>query len=256
MLKTGLLGASTRFGDQLQLNSGAERAGFYRLFNLDLWYKSLSKSSRTLLKISAFLVFLCLVTASLWAIDCPSCGKTGIPELRMICPQCGETLRKPVSGMIASESAILTIEVKYTGDDISILPDYGKIFINQKYRENIPLVEKEARDKIGIETKKTGIGADYTAIYKAELRGFREGVYDVMLEFRFPRWFEWAKNKREIAFNNLGLKKGQRTSIFHTFSSVPDFPVKKTTKASTVTPSEVKPYSEPGKMGIEIPLTK
>ncbi|MBF0408144.1 MAG: hypothetical protein HQM10_12375 [Candidatus Riflebacteria bacterium] len=207
-------------------------------------------------KIRLVLFFMVSFFSPIFAIDCASCGKTGIPELSMNCPACMELLRKPGGGLMKNDSPVLAIEIRYTGDEIANVPEYGKVYVNKKYRGNIYLLEKETRDKNSPRIKKSGLGVEYTAVYKSSFRDIGEGLHDVSIEFRFPRWFDLSRNTRRIIFENISMKRGNKTEILHIFASPSDFTKKKKEGKIQTGNSELKPLEEPGIMGIQIPVSE
>ncbi|HEY9070383.1 MAG TPA: hypothetical protein VIV61_08990 [Candidatus Ozemobacteraceae bacterium] len=168
---------------------------------------------------------LCLLLAGLLffpgsstALDCGSCGAKGLSGLAMYCPFCKAALHTAEKQQKAGSKASLAIDILYTGDRPDRLPEYGKLYINGRYRGNIEQTEREAR-RTSIDTgHSTGLGFDYTARYHTDLRDLAPGVFRVEVEMKFKRLFGLARSIRRVCFPHVGLRSGEKTLIQHTFS--------------------------------------
>lgn len=174
------------------------------------------------------------VPSHLWGMDCPNCQAKNIPELGLLCPNCGEMVNSAASKFKEKSAATLVIEIVYTGDSLRQLPEYGKFFLNRKYKGNIPLIEKEGRSPILLESGHSGIGHDFTAIYRGEWRNLNEGMVDVQLEMMFQRFSGMFKSFRRAEYSHISLKAGEKKIIRHEFNSQADFTRKPPARAGVV----------------------
>ncbi|HQG28514.1 MAG TPA: hypothetical protein PLY73_08135, partial [Candidatus Ozemobacteraceae bacterium] len=118
------------------------------------------------------------------ALECGSCGAKGLSALTMFCPKCRQSLHTPQIQRSVRATAVLSIDLVYTGDRPDRLPEYGKLFINGVYKGNIPLIEREARQREIDLGYNRGLGHDYTAKYHADLRDLDVGVVRVEVEMK------------------------------------------------------------------------
>lgn len=151
------------------------------------------------------------------ALECRACGAGGLSALAMYCPRCRAGLHTPQIQRAVRASAVLAIDISYTGDNPERLPEYGKIYINGVYKGNIPLLEREARRKDLDVSSHRGLGYDYTAKYHADLRELDVGVFRVEVEMKFKRFYGFVRSIRKVCFPYVALRSGEKTAITHTF---------------------------------------
>jgi len=208
----------------------------------------------------AVILWLGAALPGAWAINCPGCSQKDLPELLMACPGCGANLHTSESLVKARSNAALVVEILYTGDKPDKLPEYGKIFINRKYRGNIPLVEKEPREKILLESGRTGLGFDFTGVYRSEFRGLDSGLYNIHVEMVFRSLGGLYKDHRRVEFRRISLNPEEKTVIRHSFTGPGDFSKKK----KPAEPKKGRPTTQfldgiylkkaTGTLSLEIPL--
>ncbi len=215
--------------------------------------------ARVLLTTLWVAVILLLETACVSALDCGSCGRQGLSALTMVCPDCKALLNQPSNRVKAKKSAVLAVEIYFTGDKPEKLPEYAKLYINRKYVGNIPQTEREPRGQSPATPGRTGLGFDYTAKYAVELREQHVGMVQVEVEMRFKRLFGVSRSHRRVLFRNVNLKPDEKTVLRHyfdhatTFSKVkpvPPSPQERKTGESYV--PEVKTGT--GTLSLETPL--
>ncbi len=154
--------------------------------------------------------------------DCAVCGLTELPELAMVCPKCQAALHATRSRQAARATAVLIIEIRYTGDQPERLPEYGKVFFNGAYRGNLPLVEREARSPVGT-AGHGGLGSEFTALYRGEWRNLDAGQIAVRVDMRFRRLFGVGRSYKEVTFPFVGLKSGEKTVLRYSFAHPREF---------------------------------
>lgn len=193
----------------------------------------------------------------LFALDCGACGAKDFPDLTMVCPKCNRDLHGTRSRLQARSTAILQIEILYVGNRPERLPDYAKLFINRKYRGNINILERENREGLQLEPGRNGLGVDYTALYRHELRNLDAGLFHVQIEMLFPRLSGYLHSLRRVDFPRISLKSGEKTVIRHVFKS-PDTFSKKGQKFDGKVKDEfgLPLILSTGTVSIEIPLLK
>lgn len=166
--------------------------------------------------VATFLVFASLVSA----LDCPNCEKKNLSSLTMVCPKCQTLVHSSGARAKAKGSATLAIEVYYAGKRPDQLPEKGTIFLNRKQTGDLPLIDRS--DKTGLVLSgvdREGLGVDYTAVYRGELRELREGVYDLQIQMSLPWLTEHLRQNRRVDFPRIGLKNGHTTLVRHIFRS-------------------------------------
>ncbi len=173
----------------------------------------------------SILIFACAISPA-WGLDCPACGAKDLPSLILICPNCSKSLHSVESVVKARSTASLIIEMIYTGERPEKLPDYGKLFINKKYKGNVPIIDRERREKVVIGSDRKGLGHDYTALYRVEKRDLDTGLYKVQVEMVFKRYNGFLKSHKRVDFPRVMLKSGEKTVIRHAFSGPGDFKIK------------------------------
>ncbi len=200
------------------------------------------------------------------ALECGSCGAKGLSALAMFCPKCRQSLHTPQIQRTVRATAVLSIDLIYTGDRPDRLPEYGKIFINGAYKGNIPLIERESRQREIDLGYNRGLGHDYTAKYHADLRDLDVGVVRVEVEMKFKRLFGFARSFRKVCFPYVALRSGEKTALTHSFSRGSSFQLK--ANASAPAPLQLLPglpglpslneilkiSPGTGTMGIEVPF--
>ncbi len=198
------------------------------------------------------------MTLTLSALDCGTCGRKGLPALAMTCPQCRSLLYQPTNRVKAKKSAVLVVEIFFTGNKPEKLPEYAKLYINRKYVGNIPQTEREARGQSLATVGRTGLGFDYTAKYVTELREQHIGLVQVEVEMRFKRLFGVSRSHRRVLFRNVNLKADEKTFLRHyfdhptTFSKVKPVPPPQDHKPGSSYVPEVKTGT--GTLSLETPL--
>lgn len=169
-------------------------------------------------------------------MDCGSCGAKGVSALAMYCPNCRTSLHTPQTQRALRTTAMLAIDISYTGDRPDRLPEYGKIYINGIYKGNIPISEREARQQSFDVSSSHGLGYDYTARYHADLRELDAGLFRIEVEMKFRRLFGLARSIRRVCFPYVALRSGEKTVLKHTFSRGSSFQKRGTASATTVIP--------------------
>jgi len=206
-------------------------------------------------KFSKFFTFLFLFLSSpILALDCKNCGEKDIPTLLFACPKCGGQLHSVESRVQARSTATLVIELFYTGERPDDLPEYGKLFINRKFRGNIPLVEREKKDPIRIENDKKGLGVDFTGVYRIEKRNMDIGLHEIQVEMMFKRLSGIWKSHRRVVFKNVVLKSGEKTTIRHFFSGPKNFSKKKPPEKAVPNPDRPIVQGASGTLALEFPI--
>ncbi len=154
----------------------------------------------------------------------------------MYCPNCRAPLHTPQIQRTGRTTAILSIDISYTGDRPDRLPEYGKVYLNGTYKGNIPISEREARQRSYDVSSGRGLGYDYTARYHTDLRELDAGLFRVEVEMKFKRLFGLARSIRRVCFPYVGLRSGEKTVLKHTFSRGSSFQKRGTASATTVMP--------------------
>lgn len=162
----------------------------------------------------------------------------------MYCPRCRASLHTTQIQRAVRASAILSIDISYTGDYPERLPEYGKIYINGIYRGNIQILEREARRNDVDMPYNRGLGYDYTAKYHADLRELDVGLFRVEIEMKFKRLYGFVNSFRRVCFPYVSLKSGEKTVLTHTFNHANSF--------QSRTPASATPFLQilPGLPGL------
>jgi hypothetical protein len=197
--------------------------------------------------------------APLQALDCPHCGHIGLPNLVLLCTACRKNPHSAGGKRAQYPGTLFSIEIKYTGNHPERLPEYAKLFMGGAYKGNIPLIERQEKEKVVLQTGRTGLGFDYTAFYRLDLKNLVEGVYTIELEMQFKRYKGLLKEKKRVTFPYMALKKGHRLVIQHVFQDSREFSqTKKKSKPSTGSLPFVLPQPElrmgSGTMSLETPI--
>ncbi|MBF0499158.1 MAG: hypothetical protein HQM09_03455 [Candidatus Riflebacteria bacterium] len=193
------------------------------------------------------------------ALDCPVCGAKGISALVMYCPTCKSELHMSETTNRGKKTAALQIEIIYTGDKPDKLPETGRILFNRRPKGEISLVEREVRERYAIPgEKKHGVGIDYTALYRGEIRELAEGVVDVTVEMTFPWVFGLLKRTNRVTFPRVGFKPGETVKLHHTFSHPNLFSQRGETPArkKNILPDLPHLKTATGTLSIELPLSE
>ena len=98
------------------------------------------------LLISALLLFAFPFSAK--AMNCPACGAENMPDLVMLCPECGANMYDYAYENKGTDRSALIIRLYYTGNNPNKLADYAKLYINGNYKGNIELTEKQSRKRL------------------------------------------------------------------------------------------------------------
>lgn len=168
------------------------------------------------------LVLLVAGVGSAVARDCGECGLTDLPELAMVCPRCQASLHSTRGRLAARATAVLIVEIRYTGDQPDHLPDYGKVFLNGAYRGNLPLVDREARSPVTA-SGHGGLGSEFTALYRGEWRNLDVGQIAVRVDMRFRRIFGMGRSYKQVTFPFVVLKSGEKTILRYAFGHPREF---------------------------------
>ncbi|MFZ2960730.1 MAG: hypothetical protein WA705_27945 [Candidatus Ozemobacteraceae bacterium] len=169
-----------------------------------------------------FVGFFCPIRMP--ALDCPACGAKGLTSLTMYCPSCREKVHTPEVTARQKKTSVLKIEVVYTGDKPERLPEKGRILFDGRPKGELILVERAEREKFAVPVEgKHGVGIDYTALYRGEIRELSEGVVDVCFEMKFPWGFNLFKTVSRIQFPHIGFKRGETVNLHHEFKSFDQF---------------------------------
>lgn len=196
------------------------------------------------------------VGKSVFAVDCATCGQKDLPDLAMLCPKCQTLLHTPQSRVKACSTAALVVEVIYTGDNPDKLPEYAKVFLNRKLLGNIPIIDKESRKPVKLDTGRKGLGEEFTAIYRNEFRDLFIGTVKIQIEMRFKKLYGILKNVRRVEFPFVELKQGEITTLKHTFNDPRKFQNKDQHPNSPSNKFPIKFECATGSIGIEVPLMK
>lgn len=171
------------------------------------------------------LLFLIFIQLKSLAKDCPACGAKDMPDLVMLCQECGANIYDYAYEKKGTDRSALIIKLYYTGNNPEKLADYGKLYINGKYIGNIEITEKQARSPEVIYGWNNGLGTKYTALYEKEFRNIQPGVLRVEVEMRFSRMYGLARSNKRVVFPYIQFKDKEKTIIEHYFESAVDFSV-------------------------------
>ena len=167
--------------------------------------------------------------AFLWQVeakDCPACGAENMPDLVMLCPECGANLYDYAYEKKGTDRSALIIRLYYTGNNPNKLADYAKLYINGKYKGNIELVEKQSRkEEEDLKGWSNGLGDTFTALYEKEFRDIPVGQLKVEVEMKFNRMYGLARSYKRAVFPYVNFTGKEKTVIEHYFESAVDFSV-------------------------------
>ncbi len=175
-----------------------------------------------------------------YAKDCPACGAKDMPDLIMLCPECGAGMYDYAYEKKGTDRSALIIKLYYTGDNPDKLPNYAKLYINGKYFGNIEQTEKQLRSKEEIYGWSDGLGTKFTALYEKEFRNIPIGVLKVEVEMRFNRLYGLAKSYKRAVFPYIEFKGKEKTTIEHYFESAVDFSITDKKKKEKIKEEEKK----------------
>lgn len=179
-----------------------------------------SGKAGSLRSVTLFVALFSFIASLSWALDCPNCGRTNLPSLVMVCPQCQAMVHTAEVQAKQKCNSTLAIEVYYTGKRCDQLPTKGAILLNRKLTGDLPLIDRADRAGLVLSgVDREGLGVDYTAVYRGEVHGLREGVYDLQIEMSLPWLTEHLRQNRRVVFPRIGLKQGQTTLVRHIFRS-------------------------------------
>ncbi len=188
------------------------------------------------------------------ALDCPNCPAKDLPDLAMLCPECGKDLHRVESKIKARSTASLFIEIAYLGRNQDRLPEYGKVFLNRKYRGNIEIAERKPSQHVQVQLP-SETRMEHTALYRFELRNLDEGLVRLDIEMLFPRCFGLRRSLRRLVFPRILLKTGEKTVVRHSFDSVHNFS-RAAPASEAVRLGEWQLFTATGVAGIETPVMK
>ena len=169
-----------------------------------------------------------LLFAFSWQVkakDCPSCGAENMPDLVMLCPECGANMYDYAYDKKGTDRSALIIRLYYTGDNPNKLADYAKLYINGVYKGNIELTERQSRKESDLTGWNNGLGSTYTAIYEKEFRDIPVGQLKVEVEMKFNRMYGLVKSFKRAVFPYIQFNGKEKTTIEHYFESAVDFSV-------------------------------
>lgn len=173
----------------------------------------------------ALVVSFLFLTISVNAKDCPSCGAENMPDLVMLCPECGANMYDYAYEKKGTDRSALIIRLYYTGNNPNKLSEYAKLYINGKYLGNIELVEKQQRNEGETQGWSNGLGDKFTALYEREFRNIPVGLLKVEVEMKFTRLYGLTKSFKRAVFPYVQFNGKQKTVIEHYFDSAVDFSV-------------------------------
>ena len=160
---------------------------------------------------------------SLFAMDCPGCGAKGMPDLVMLCPECGTNMYDYSYEKKGTDRSALIIKLYYTGNNPNKLAEYAKLYINGKYFGNIDITEKQMRKEEGMSGWSNGLGSKFTALYEKEFRDIPVGQLRVEVEMRFNRMYGFGRSYKRVVFPYVQFNGKEKTTIEHYFESATDF---------------------------------
>lgn len=186
--------------------------------------KSLNNINFCFIKIIIVILFSFLFPINhSMAKDCPGCGAKEMPDLVMLCPECGANMYDYAYEKKGTDRSALIIKLFYTGDNPDKLAEYAKLYINGKYMGNIELTEKQKRNESEMGGWSNGLGSDFTAFYEKEFRNIPIGLLKVEIEMRFNRLYGLGKSFKRAVFPYVNFKGKEKTVIEHYFNSASDF---------------------------------
>lgn len=251
-------GVATRFARTVAIGAGLEsgrREEVVDISDFSVRVTSLidasASSCRSPLTVIIGLVLLfasCVISVPAGAgdVSCAVCGAEAFSCLDMYCPDCGALIGARVQGKSTRPHGSLLVEILYTGADPHNMPEYGKLSINGRYVGNIPLVERESRQDAQGDIWKQGLGHEYTALFRQELREVEPGVMTVRLDMKFKRGHGGLlRSCKTAVYPHRSIKTGERTVVRHVFEHPRTFA--KTTqpkKSSDMEKTSGRPVSE------------
>lgn len=180
--------------------------------------------NKILLNIFIFvLFFLFIQNSAILAIDCPGCGAKDMPDLVMLCPECGVNMHDYAFEKKGTDRAALIIRLFYTGNNPDKLSEYAKLYVNGKYMGNIELTEKQDRGEFESGGWNNGLGSSFTALYEKEFRNIPVGLLKIEIEMRFTRLYGLGRSFKRAVFPYVQFKGKDKTVIEHYFESASDF---------------------------------
>ena len=159
------------------------------------------------------------------AKDCPACGAENMPDLVMLCPECGVNMHDYAYENKGTDRSALIIRLYYTGNNPNKLADYAKLYINGNYKGNIDLVEKQSRKDTELTGWNNGLGSTFTALYEKEFRNIPVGQLKVEVEMKFNRMYGLGRSFKRAVFPYVNFSGKEKTFIEHYFESAVDFSV-------------------------------
>ena len=169
------------------------------------------------------LVWVGLAIGPAFALVCPHCGATDLAELVLVCPDCGKDVHKVEFHGIRPSATYLAIDLNYLGRRFHRLPPYGKVYLNNRYIGNIPLVRSgEADADPALRFSKDG-PPGVTGQYRREWRNLQAGQVKIEVKLRFPRMYGMAHSERTLTFPFAQLKAGEKTILTHRFNAMRSF---------------------------------
>lgn len=148
------------------------------------------------------------------SVLCHKCGGTGISPLLMYCPDCEAIIQNPAAKQQKLPKARLRVEINYTGRPSRRLPSSGKIFVNNNFVGDIPLIRR--RDK-------SDDGDPTVAHYAVELDELPTGMVTVRIKMRFKRFYGLLRSRKNVEFPYVELRSDRTTVVTHTFNSSATF---------------------------------
>lgn len=169
------------------------------------------------------LLVICFSPNVLLAKDCPACNAKDMPDLIMVCPECGANMYDYAFEKKGTDRSALIIKLYYTGDNPNKLAEYAKLYINGKYFGNIELTEKQNRKEDNMHGWSNGLGSEFTALYEKEFRDIPVGQLRVEIEMRFNRLYGFGRSYKRVIFPYVQFNGTEKTIIEHYFESATDF---------------------------------
>ena len=204
-----------------------------------------------ILAIMLFLPVLALADGQI----CPACKAEEVASLAMVCPECGASMYSPRLKTQVKRRARLRIRLLYTGKNPDRVPAYGKLYINNRYRGNIDLVEKQDKPEEFDQIWSNGLGRDFTAIYEKIVEDVPAGILKIEVEMKFDRMHGFGRSYKRVVFPYTSFKAGEDTALDHYFNSPATFSQHKPVKTQPIPIiSEVKMQGASGTVALNVPL--
>lgn len=196
---------------------------------------------RAVLKCAVVLALTLLPLTKANAKDCPVCGAKDVAELAMFCPECGASLSERQIKKRLEAKAVLIVRLLYTGKNTKHLPTYAKLYINNIYKGNISLIEKQEQEQTDdtAQSWSSGLGKDFFAYYEKQIEGLKEGVISVKLEMRFKRMYGLWRSHKWVEYPYVCLQNGKKTLLEHKFYNASSFGKRSTEKYSQPPPNKL-----------------